>query len=91
MDSKGNVFGTTGGGGSTKNCGLGGSYGCGTVFEVSSSGKETVLHAFKGGKNDGAYPISGLVSVKNILYGTTATGGTGCGKAGCGTVFEVKE
>ena len=91
LDADGDVFGTTGGGGSTTNCGLGGSFGCGTVFEVSSAGKETILHAFKGGKNDGAYPVSGLVLLKNQLYGTTATGGTGCGKAGCGTVFEVKE
>jgi uncharacterized repeat protein (TIGR03803 family) len=91
VDASGNVFGTTGGGGSTKNCGLGGSFGCGTVFEVSSGGKKSVLHAFKGGKNDGAYPISGLLSLNHHLYGMTATGGTGCGKAGCGTVFEVKE
>lgn len=91
VDVSGNVFGTTGGGGSTKNCGLGGSFGCGTVFEVSSSGTETVLHAFRGGTNDGAYPTSGLFSLSNRLYGMTATGGTGCGKAGCGTVFEVKE
>lgn len=90
-DASGNLFGTTGGGGSTKNCGLGGSFGCGTVFEVSSGGAESVLHAFKGGKSDGAYPASGLLALHNHLYGTTATGGTGCGKAGCGTVFEVKE
>lgn len=91
VDAAGNVFGTTGGGGSTKNCGLGGSFGCGIVFEVTSGGKEIVLHAFKGGQNDGAYPMSGLLPLNNHLYGTTATGGTGCGKAGCGTVFEVKE
>ena len=91
VDTNGNVFGTTIGGGSKNNCGLGGGYGCGIVFEVSSGGKETVLHAFKGGKNDGAYPTSGLVLVKNDLYGTTAAGGTGCGKAGCGTVFGVKK
>lgn len=91
VDSRGNLFGTTGGGGSTKNCGLGGSFGCGIVYELASSGKETVLHAFTGGKSDGAYPISGLLSLNNRLYGTTVTGGTGCGKAGCGVVFEVKE
>jgi hypothetical protein len=91
VDTKGDVFGTTGGGGSAKNCGLGGSFGCGIVFKVSSSGAASVVHAFKGGKNDGAYPTSGLLSLYNHLYGMTATGGTGCGKAGCGTVFEVKE
>jgi uncharacterized repeat protein (TIGR03803 family) len=91
LDAKANVFGTTGGGGSTKNCGLGGSFGCGVVFKVSSGGTETVLHVFKGGKNDGAYPTSGLLSLNNHFYGITMTGGTGCHKAGCGTVFEVKE
>jgi hypothetical protein len=91
VDTSGNVFGTTAGGGSKKNCGLGGEYGCGTVFEVFSGGKETVLHAFRGARNDGAYPTSGLVAVEDSFYGTTAIGGTGCGKAGCGTAYEVKE
>jgi hypothetical protein len=91
LDARANVFGTTGGGGSTKNCGLGGSFGCGIVFKVSSGGTETVLHVFKGGKNDGAYPTSGLLSLNKHVYGMTMTGGTGCHKAGCGTVFEVKE
>lgn len=91
VDTKRNVSGTTGGGGSTKNCGLGGAFGCGIVFQISSSGAETVLRAFKGGKNDGAYPASGLLSLNNHLYGMTATGGEGCGKAGCGTVFEVND
>ena len=91
VDTNGSVFGTTVGGGGKNNCGVGGTYGCGSVFEVSSGGKETVLHAFKGGKADGAYPTSGLISLNKHLYGMTAAGGTGCGKAGCGTVFEVKE
>ncbi len=47
-------------------------YGCGTVFEVTSKGKETVLHSFMGAP-DGDYPLAGLVrdSAGN-LYGTTA-------------------
>ncbi|HEX3667087.1 MAG TPA: choice-of-anchor tandem repeat GloVer-containing protein [Rhizomicrobium sp.] len=90
-DIGGNVFGTTAAGGSAKNCGLGSRLGCGAVFEVSAGGKESVLHTFGGGRNDGAYPASGLVGLNNHLYGMTASGGTGCGKAGCGTVFEVRK
>jgi uncharacterized repeat protein (TIGR03803 family) len=41
---------------------------------------------------DGDTPDAGLVEVKGMLYGTTASGGTGCpglGSIGCGTVFSV--
>ena len=37
----------------------GGAYGLGTVFEVTTSGTERVLHSFSGG-TDGAYPRAGL-------------------------------
>ncbi|MFZ0283800.1 MAG: choice-of-anchor tandem repeat GloVer-containing protein, partial [Terriglobales bacterium] len=59
-------------------------YGCGTVFEVTSKGKETVLHSFMGAP-DGDNPFADLVldSAGN-LYGTTATGGFGAG-----TVFKL--
>ena len=84
----GTLYGTTKSGGS-------GCYdpsGCGTVFEVSTSGKERVLHRFKG-HPDGAYPLAGLIDVNGTLYGTTEGGGTPhCGTrgdSGCGTVFEV--
>ena len=77
-DSAGNLYGTTPTGGSPV-CQ------CGTVFKVSSSGKETVLYRFRGG-TDGATPTAGLVrdSAGN-LYGTTSTGGT----YNNGTVFKV--
>jgi uncharacterized repeat protein (TIGR03803 family) len=76
---------TSAGGGS----GCGGN-GCGTVFDVSESGEESVVHAFKGGK-DGADPVAQLIAdSKGNLYGATAAGGgSGCGGAGCGTVFEI--
>ena len=82
FDAKGNLYGTTV---------YGGAYTYGTVFEVSSKGKETVLHSFKGGA-DGGNPYAGLImDAKGNLYGTTLAGGTGgCGSAGgCGTVFKV--
>jgi uncharacterized repeat protein (TIGR03803 family) len=80
MDAKGNLYGTTTGGGAS---------GAGTVFKVTSKGKETVLYSFTGGA-DGAYPYAGLVmDAKGNLYGTTYYGGAGGCDLGCGTVFKV--
>lgn len=56
----------------------------GTVFKITPSGDETVLHSF-GGSGDGAAPMAGLVSVKGALYGTTYFGGTN----NIGTVFKI--
>jgi uncharacterized repeat protein (TIGR03803 family) len=86
QDAKGNLYGTTFyGGGNGCN-----GYGCGTVFKVSRTGKETVLHRFKGPVGDGTYPKAGLVlDVNGTLYGTTIAGGTGCKGYGCGTVFKL--
>jgi uncharacterized repeat protein (TIGR03803 family) len=65
------------------------SQGCGTVFEVSTSGNERVLYRFKGGK-DGALPEGRLLAHGDELFGTTNKGGKrGCGGAGCGTIFKV--
>jgi uncharacterized repeat protein (TIGR03803 family) len=65
------------------------------AFELSppSSGawKETVLHAFTGGK-DGMQPMAGLIfDNAGNLYGTTQFGGSlsACLGNGCGTVFEL--
>ncbi len=81
IDVKGTLYGTTlGGGGSGCRHGDG----CGTVFEVSTSGTERVLYSFKGG-TDGSGPATGLIDVNGMLYGTTASGGA----KGNGTVFEV--
>ena len=85
IDVKGTLYGTTefgpGGG-----CG---SFGCGTVFSITPSGKESVIYAFSGG-TDGDAPTAGLINVNGILYGTTGNGGTGfCSGLGCGTVFSV--
>jgi uncharacterized repeat protein (TIGR03803 family) len=74
-DGKGNLFGTTTGGGS----------GNGVVFEVNIAARqETVLHTFTGA--DGAYPYAGVIrdSAGN-LYGTTQIGGA----AGDGTVWKL--
>jgi uncharacterized repeat protein (TIGR03803 family) len=59
---------------------VGGTSSDGTVFKVTLSGKETVLHSFTGG-SDGSEPWGVLVAVKGTLYGTTTAyyplGGTG--------------
>jgi|SRR5580692_11380218 uncharacterized repeat protein (TIGR03803 family) len=82
----GTFYGTTDNGGNT-GCFMGLNRTCGVVFSVSSTGKETVVYAFKGG-TDGADPDS-LVWLKGSLYGTTRYGGAGCGSSGCGTVFKL--
>jgi uncharacterized repeat protein (TIGR03803 family) len=81
---EGTLYGTTSSGGS---CG-----GCGTVYSISTSGEEHVLHSFGSG-SDGIRPFSGLIDVDGTLYGTTTSGGGGTcqiyGDDGCGTVYGI--
>lgn len=83
VDAQGNVYGTTSAGGSAN---------MGTVFMVSATGKETVLHSFTGAP-DGGSPTAGLLADRNgNLYGTTYRGGDiNCAPqyGGCGTVFKI--
>jgi uncharacterized repeat protein (TIGR03803 family) len=89
MDASGNLYGDAGGGGDLS-CGAG--YGCGTVFEIDSSGNFTVLYAFTGSSGDGEGPDGTLLrdSAGN-LYGTTYEGGNlSCNEgSGCGIVFRL--
>jgi uncharacterized repeat protein (TIGR03803 family) len=57
--------------GTTRN---GGASNAGTIFTLSTSGAERVLHSF-GGKPDAAIPQSGLTSLNGVLYGATTAGG----------------
>jgi uncharacterized repeat protein (TIGR03803 family) len=89
-DAAGNLYGTTVGGGPSSVCGGG----CGTVFKLSPSGTETVLHTFSGGADGGA-PVAGLIrDAAGNLYGTTTSGGSvnrlclGDGDT-CGVVFRL--
>jgi uncharacterized repeat protein (TIGR03803 family) len=80
---KGKLYGTTQ---------YGGTAGKGTVFEVSMSGKEQVLHSFAGGV-DGATP-GGLIAVNGALYGPASNGGMYGGPcandpSGCGNIFKI--
>jgi len=102
LDAQGNLYGTTFKGGNLA-CPLTTSLfpGCGTVFELDTTGKETVLYSFTGSEGDGAEPQASLVKdAQGNLYGTTTYGGDiGCTPAypgsltlnykGCGTVFKL--
>jgi uncharacterized repeat protein (TIGR03803 family) len=83
-DSAGNLYGTTHGNGAL--C-IDQPTRCGVVFELDSSGHETVLYRFKGG-NDGAYPDQGVIrDAHGDLYGTTYAGAT----SNLGVVFRVSK
>jgi uncharacterized repeat protein (TIGR03803 family) len=90
---KGTLYGTTRRGGSASGCGAGSSGypgGCGTVFSITTTGTEKVLHSFTGG-TDGELP-GALIYVDGTFYGTTGAGGRPhCGRyhSGCGTVFAL--
>jgi len=95
-DDQGNLYGTTSFGGDPM-CFPGGEYyGCGMVFKLDPSGRETVLHVFTGpSQGDGSAPGASLVGDgQGNLYGTTGYGGDGgCiphnGEPGCGTGFKL--
>ena len=80
----GTFYGTTIAGGAYT-CYTNPPFGCGTVFSVSTSGAENVLHSFGDGHSDGKGPDSGLIDVNGTLYGTTYVGGA----SGGGTVFSI--
>jgi uncharacterized repeat protein (TIGR03803 family) len=101
IDQAGNLYGTTGYGGSGPCLLLGGAVGCGTVYELSPPVKrgdpwtETVLYSFQGGQ-DGYVASGDLVFDKaGNLYGATLFGGgkgTTCDSlygGQCGTVFKL--
>jgi uncharacterized repeat protein (TIGR03803 family) len=87
VDSLGNLFGATSGGGSTVSAP---GYGCGTVFElkpVQSGYVESVIWTFQSvSTTDGCSPSASLIlDSSGNLYGTTPVGGA----YKKGTIFEL--
>lgn len=75
-DVKGTLYGVTSEGRTGK--------GYGTVFKITTSGKETVLYRFQAAPDGyGAHGI--LTNVRGTLFGTTTYGGAG----GTGTVYKI--
>lgn len=67
-DKAGNLYGTTT---------VGGKNFFGTVFRISPTGTEKILHAFAGNPSDGSNPAGGMVmDTAGNLYGTTLYGGS---------------
>jgi uncharacterized repeat protein (TIGR03803 family) len=75
----GNLYGTTYGGGA---------HGHGTVFEITTSGKLTILYSFCSQTKcaDGANPFAGVIQAADGNFYGTASGG---GASNWGTVFEI--
>lgn len=68
FDGSGNLFGTTGGGGSSSR---------GTVFRMRTDGTGfAILHSFTDYPADGAGPFAVILDGTGNLYGTTANGGS---------------
>ena len=79
-DSAGNLYGSSV---------QGGTFGGGTVFQVTPAGIHTVLYNFTGGA-DGGEPYKGVtLDSAGNLYGTAVTGGSGACEGGCGVVYKL--
>jgi uncharacterized repeat protein (TIGR03803 family) len=87
FDQKGNLYGTTSGGGIIYNHYCPYEQGCGVVFKLTPKDKETVLYSFcPQNCADGYFPVAGLTVGQNgNLYGTT----TGGGVRSAGVVFTL--
>jgi len=81
-DTKGNLYGSTGYGGSQgSSCSISG---CGVIYEISPEGQQTILHTFV--FSDGAYPAGPIFFQKGNLYGTAEAGGGNRG----GVAFQLQ-
>jgi uncharacterized repeat protein (TIGR03803 family) len=96
LGANGNFYGTTSTGGANNgdSGGICDNMGCGTVFEITPSGKLTTIHNFCAQTNctDGVFANQLVLGFNGNLYGTTESGGTVAGgdcESGCGTAFEI--
>jgi uncharacterized repeat protein (TIGR03803 family) len=68
----------------------GGGHGDGTIFKVNTDGSDyTILHTFRGGREDGACPNGSLTLCGSTLYGMTCSGGSDDYFANYGTIFQI--
>ena len=82
--SDGNFYGTTISGGNTQAC----TFGCGTLFKITSNGLFTSLHNFDG--TDGSFVAAGLIQATDgNLYGVAGRGGNAQNCTTCGTLFKI--
>ena len=79
MDSSGNLYGFTILGGLTNN---------GVLYELSASGKESVIYAFGGGTGDGCFPQgTPAMDASGAFYGITEE----CGSEAVGVAWTVSK
>jgi uncharacterized repeat protein (TIGR03803 family) len=65
---------------------FGGANGAGTVFEITPSGTETILHSFANNSTDGGYPAGSLIlGSDGNFYGMAGSGGAN----GDGIIFKI--
>lgn len=92
--SDGNFYGTTASGGAN-HCDMIPQAGsnCGTVFKITPTGVETILHSFGDSVSDGIEPQSVVTEGDDHnFYGTTSLGGANqCASTphDCGTVYKI--
>jgi uncharacterized repeat protein (TIGR03803 family) len=85
FDAQGNIYGTTQYGGTGTAC----SRGCGTVFEVTPTGSESVAYSFQGGAG-GGYPLTqAVIDSAGNIYGTTSQYGDQT--CACGVLFRLDD
>ena len=83
MDAAGNLYGATQ---------YGGANGTGTIFELTTAGREQILHSFgAAGSGDGNQPNGNLlINAAGDIFGTTSGGGSSrLVASGGGEVFEI--
>jgi uncharacterized repeat protein (TIGR03803 family) len=68
---------------------MGGFYGNGTIYSISTAGIEKVLYKISGG-SDGSFPQGALMRLDSALFGETFYGGgsRGC-RNGCGALYKL--
>jgi len=76
LDSQGDLYGTTGGGGTWDQ---------GVIFKLDPAGNETILYSFTGGKDGGQVYTGVIQDEEGNLYGTTTYGGAN----GVGVVYKL--